>query len=189
MSRECAAPPPGPPGGGAVCVAAKARPPGCIEDACTIVNPLQLPLEYSEIIHQEHIFYAQNLFIETIKRRSERNSRVRACLCAPCPAHLSAECCNKIAGLRRLLSHGSLAFGLASQSVVRSAIVFPCTAVSGRRPHMLIHLDSGRGELIPEASGRKGEATCTNDLWQHSNKFTPTQPSLGLRDRFESSPH
>ena len=88
MSRERAFLPPGNPGGRTARAAAKPRLPGCIEDACTIVNPLQLPLEYSEIIHQEHIFYAQKLFIETIKRRSERNSRVRACLCAICPAHL-----------------------------------------------------------------------------------------------------
>jgi len=100
MSRELASPSPGTPGGGAVGAAAKSWLPGCIVDACAIINPLQLPLEYSAIIHQEHIFYAQNLLIETIKRRSERNSRVRACLCAPCPAHLSAECCNKIAGLK-----------------------------------------------------------------------------------------
>ena len=127
------------PGGGAVRAAAKSWLPGCIEDACTIATLLQLPLEYSSIFQQEHILCAQKLFITTFICRSERNSLVRACLCAPCPAPLSVVCRNKIAGPRILLSHGSLAFGLVSQSVLRSAIVSPYTAVSGRRDPLSLH--------------------------------------------------
>ena len=107
MSRERAFLPPGNPGGRTVRAAAKPRLPGCIEDACTNVTFLQLPLEYSSIFQQEHILYAQKLFITTFICRSERNSLVRACLCAPCPAPLSVVCRNKIAGPRILLSHGS----------------------------------------------------------------------------------